>query len=102
MKHGGNGRRGWKKLHLGVDDTGVIVAHELTAPTANDAVTGISLVEHVDRDLTRVTADPAYDTLGFYDAAGARGARVVVPPTKTASLSAGGPGPLVAIARSGG
>ena len=34
-----------------------------------------------------MTADPAYDTLAFYGAAGARGARVVVPPTKTASLS---------------
>ena len=69
----------------------VIVARALTAPTADDAITSISLVEHVDRDLTRVTADPAYDTLGFYDAAGTRGARVVVPPTKAASLSRRGP-----------
>ena len=58
VKHGGNGRRGWKKLHLGVDETGVIVARALTAPTADDAITGLSLVEHVDRDLTRVTAEP--------------------------------------------
>ena len=91
VKHGENGRRGWKKLHLGVDETGVIVASALTEPTADDAATGISLVEHVDRDLTRVTADAAYDTLGFYAAAGARGARVVVPPTKAASLSRRGP-----------
>ncbi len=91
VKHGGNGRRGWKKLHLGVDETGVIVARALTELTADDAITGISLLEHVDRDLTRVTADAAYDTLGFYDAAGARGARVVVPPTKAASLSRRGP-----------
>ena len=34
-----------------------------------------------------MTADPAYDTLACYGAAGARGARVVVPPTKTGSLS---------------
>ena len=40
-----------------------------------------------DGHLTRVTADPADDTRAFYGAAGARGARVVVPPTKTASLS---------------
>jgi IS5 family transposase len=91
VKHGGNGRRGWKKLHLGVDETGVIVARALTEPTADDAITGINLVEHVDRNLTRVTADPAYDTLGFYDAAGTRGARVVVPPTRAASLSRRGP-----------
>ena len=65
----------------------MIVACALTEPTADDAITGISLVDEVDGHLTRVTADPAYDTLAFYGAAGARGARVVVPPTKTASLS---------------
>ena len=31
----------------------------------------------------RVTADAAYETIGFYEAAGARGATVVVPPTRT-------------------
>ena len=85
--HGGRGRRGWRKLHLGVDGSRVIGACALTEPTADDAITGISLVDEVDGHLTRVTADPAYDTLAFYGAAGARGARVVVPPTKTASLS---------------
>ena len=62
-KHGGQGRRGWRKLHLGVDGSRVIVACALTAPTAEDAMTGISLVDEVDGHLTRVTADPAYDTL---------------------------------------
>ena len=64
----------------------MIVACALTEPTADDAITGIRLVDEVDGHLTRVTADPAYDTRAFYGAAGARGARVVVPPTKTASL----------------
>ena len=86
-KHGGRGRRGWRKLPLGVDGSRVIVACALTEPTADDAITGSSLVDEVEGHLTRVTADPAYDTLAFYGAAGARGARVVVPPTKTASLS---------------
>ena len=75
-KHGGRGRRGWRKLHLGVDGSRVIVACALTEPTADDAMTGISLVDEVDGHLTRVTADPADDTLAFYGAAGARGARV--------------------------
>ena len=30
-KHGGRGRRGWKKLHVGVDRSGVIVAHVRSA-----------------------------------------------------------------------
>ena len=87
VTHGGRGRRGWRKLHLGVDGSRVIVACALPEPTADDAITGISLVDEVDGHLTRVTADPAYDTLACYGAAGARGARVVVPPTTTASLS---------------
>ncbi len=86
-KHGGRGTRGWKKLHVGVDHTGVIVAHALTEATVDDATTGIELIEAVNDDVTRVTADTAYDTVGFYDVARARGATVVVPPAKTARVS---------------
>ena len=83
-QHGGRGTRGWKKLPVGVDHTGVIVAHALTDATGDDATTGGELIEAVSDDIVRVTADAAYDTVGFYDAAGARGATGVVPPTKTA------------------
>ena len=38
-KHGGCGRRGWRKLHLGVDQSGVIVVHTLTEATGDDATT---------------------------------------------------------------
>ena len=38
-----------------------------------------------------MTADAAYDTIGFYEVAGARGATVVVPPTSTANVSRHGP-----------
>ncbi len=87
VKHGGRGHRGWKKLHLAVDRAGVIVAHALTEPTVDDATTGIDLIETVDDEITRVTADAAYDTVAFYEAAGVRGATVVVPPSKTAKVS---------------
>ena len=39
-QHERRGRRGWKKRHLGVDPTGVIVAHALTEATLDDATTG--------------------------------------------------------------
>ena len=87
VKHGGRGRRGWKKLHLGVDRSGVIVAHTLTDGHADDAPTGLRLIDAVDRDISSVTADSAYDTIAFYDAAEVRGATVVVPPTITAAVS---------------
>ena len=45
--HGGHGRRGWKKLHLGVDRSGVIVAHALTAAAVDDAATAIALISAV-------------------------------------------------------
>jgi IS5 family transposase len=86
-KHGGHGKRGWKKLHLGVDRSGVIVAHALTAATVDDATTAIELIQTVDGHIASVTGDAAYDSIAFYDAACARGASVVVPPTKTARVS---------------
>ena len=90
-KQGRRGRRGWKKLHLGVDPTGVIVAHALTEATLDDATTGVELIAAVNDDITRMTGDAAYDTVAFYETASARGATVVVPPAKTARVSPRGP-----------
>ena len=86
-KHGGRGTRGWKKLHLGVDRSGVIVAQALTEANVDDATTAIELINAVDGGVASVTGDAAYDSIAFYEAAGTRGATVVVPPTKTARVS---------------
>jgi acetylornithine deacetylase/succinyl-diaminopimelate desuccinylase-like protein len=91
VKHGGRGIRGWKKLHLGVDESGVIVGHALTGGHVDDATTAIDLIAAVDDDLACVTADAAYDTVGVYEAAAGRGAKVVIPPTRTATVSRRGP-----------
>jgi hypothetical protein len=90
-KHGGRGTRGWKKLHLGVDRAGVIVAQALTEATVDDATVGIDLIGAAAGGVASVTADAAYDTVAFYEAASARQAQVVVPPTKTAKVSRRGP-----------
>ena len=90
-KHGGRGRRGWRKLHLGVDQSGVIRVHTLTEATGDDATTGLDLLTAVEGPLVRVTADAAYDTVAVYETAGARGATVVIPPAKTANVSGHGP-----------
>ena len=90
-KYGGRGRRGWKKLHLGVDRSGVILAHTLTEATVDDATTALDLITAVEGNLVSVTADAAYDTIAVYEAAGARGATVVVPPARTANVSRHGP-----------
>ena len=59
----------------------------LTEATVDDATTAIGLIEALDADSARVTADAAYDTIAFYATATARGATVVVPPSKTARVS---------------
>ena len=66
-KHGGRGRRGWRKLHLGVDQSGVILVHTLTEATGDDATTALDLLNAVDGPLVRVTADAAYDTVAVYE-----------------------------------
>ena len=64
-KHGGRGTRGWKKLHLGVDRAGVIVAQALTEATVDDATVGIDLVGAAAGEVASVTGDGAYDTVAF-------------------------------------
>ena len=92
VHHGGRGHRGGKTLHRAADRGGVIVAHALTEPTVDDATIGIDLIATGDDAIARVTADAAYETVAFYEAAGMRDATVVVPPSKTARapLEAGG------------
>ena len=86
-KHGGGGKRGWRKLHLGVDRAGMIQAQGLTDSSGDDAKTGIKIIKKIKGKLASVTGDAAYDTVSIYEQACSRGARVVVPPTRTASVS---------------
>ena len=57
-KHGGRGRRGWRKLYLGVDQSGVIRVHTLTEETGDDATTALDLLTAVDDPLVRVPLTP--------------------------------------------
>ena len=59
-------QRGWRKLHVGVDRSGVIVAEALTETTSDDATTGIDLIARVDGDRVSVTSDAADDTVGWH------------------------------------
>jgi IS5 family transposase len=65
-KHGARGRRGWKKLHIGVDRTGTIVAQILTHGSADDAKAALDLIDSIDGDIASISADTAYDTLAIY------------------------------------
>ncbi|MFT5288783.1 MAG: IS5 family transposase [Planctomycetota bacterium] len=90
-KHGGLGKRGWRKLHLGVDRAGMIRAHAMTDSSGDDAKTGLKVIKKTKGELASVTGDAAYDTVAIYEQSASRGARVVVPPARSASVSGGKP-----------
>ncbi len=89
--HGGCGRRGWRTLPRGVDQSGVIRVHTLPEKTGDDATTAVDLRTAVEGPLVRVTADAASATVAVYETATARGATGVIPPARTANVSGHGP-----------
>ena len=64
----------------------VLGASPVSSPSP-PAPSCITLLGAVDGIVASVTADPAYDTIAFYDASTEHGAKVVVPPAKTARRS---------------
>lgn len=91
-KHGkGRARRGWGKLHLGVDSGGYIVASALTTNTVDDASVVAKLLAQVPEPVSRFTADGAYDAKKVYEALSDRPAPprdVVIPPKRGAVIGA--------------
>ena len=84
-------RRDWRKLHIGVDAEGFIVAAALTASSRDDASTLPALLDTIEVPIRRFTADGAYDHRSVYDqlsAAGTENVVIVIPPRRSA-VSAG-------------
>ena len=89
-------RRDWRKLHIGVDDEGFIVATKLTVSSADDASTLPDLLDQIDDPIWRFTADGAYDHRSIYDRVGAAGTGdvvIVIPPRRCAVSTASKDGP---------
>lgn len=86
-KHGRKGKRAWRKLHLGVDRAGIIVAQVLTDGNADDAAVVPDLLDQFEAELSGFVADGAYDSRSGYDAATARGAAVSFPHEATQPLA---------------
>ena len=90
VKHGRSGKRGWRKLHIGVDDSGVIITQLLTEGNVDDAKSALKMIGELRGKIPSFTADAAYDTIAIYKAVRARGGGVIVPPIRTAVISQGG------------
>jgi transposase len=87
-KHGERRKR-WKKLHIGVDENGRILASKVTDGHEHDPSQVSSLLAQVDREIDRFVGDGIYDQEAVYEAVDhhSPGAEVVVPPRKDAVLS---------------
>jgi Transposase DDE domain len=93
-KHGGRGRRSWRKLHLAVNpDSSEILAAELTSKEVGDLSMVGPLLEQIQSPLLSVTADGAWDAEPVYRAIAERQPdsppAVVIPPRATAVLRPG-------------
>ena len=89
-KHGTKRRRTWRKLHIGVDGEGFIVASVLSASGAGDAAQVPDLLDQVNEEIECFTGDGAYDTRGVYEAVVGHQddpVKIVIPPRKGAATS---------------
>ena len=88
-KHGEKRRKRWKKLHIGVDNTGCILASKVTEGHEQDPSQVPDLLDQVDREIDRFVGDGIYDQEPVYEAVHQHspGAAMVVPPRKDAVSS---------------
>ena len=85
-----NERSGWRKLHIGVDGDGYVVAEVLTENTVDDADVVPALLGQVDDPVGRFTGDGGYDKRGVYEAvakASDGDVEVVIPPRRAGAGS---------------
>ena len=89
QKHGEKKRKRWKKLHLGVDNQGEIIASTVTDSDEQDPSQVPALLDQVDREIDRFIGDGIYDQEPVYTAVvePSPGVRVIIPPRKDAVLS---------------
>ncbi len=83
-------RSGWRKLHIGVDGDGFVVAEALTEDKKDDAAVLPERLAQIDGQIRRFTGDGAYDRKSVYDQIGTAGIEdvtVVVPPRRPAAVS---------------
>ena len=88
-KHGERRRKRWKKLHLGVDKNGWILASKVTDGHEHDPSQVPNLLIQLDREIDRFVGDSIYEQEAVYKAVDHHSpeAEVIIPPKKEAVLS---------------
>jgi hypothetical protein len=92
-KYGEKRHKRWKKLHIGVDKHGWIIASKVTEGYEQDPSQVPNLLDQVDREIDCFVGDGIYDREPVYEAVQqhSSGASMVVPPRKDAALSSDSP-----------
>ncbi len=86
-KHGADGRRTWRKLHLAVDpDTHTIVAQSLTENNVHDGDQVEPLLEQVESKINAFYGDGAYDQWKVHDSLEEKEIEAIIPPRKNAKI----------------
>jgi hypothetical protein len=88
-KHGEKQHKRWKKLHIGVDTQGQIVASTVTESHEQDPSQVPALLSQIAHHIDRFIGDSIFDQAPVYKAIEhhSPGARVIIPPRKDAVLS---------------
>ena len=89
QKHGEKKGKGWKKLHIGVDDQGQIVASTVTESNEQEPSQVPNLLDQIDEEIDRFIGDGIFDQDPVYTAVEnhSPGAQVIIPPRQDAVLS---------------
>ena len=89
QKHGEKKRRRWKKLHIGVNAHGHIIASTLTESHEQDPSQVSALLAQIEGAIHRFIGDGIYDQDPVFTAVMGHspGAQIIIPPRKDAVLS---------------
>src|SRR3989344_3573267 len=86
-KHGAEGHRGWKKIHVVIDDDGEVRATDVTDEDTADAEVTESLLSQEEATIEWFGADGAYDKRHVYTALEQRDVtQVAIPPRSNAKI----------------
>jgi len=86
-KHGETKKRGWKKIHVAIDDDGEIRATEVTDEDTGDSSVAKSLLDQEPAPITAAFMDGAYDKRKVYDALQEHEvSHIAIPPRKDAKI----------------
>jgi hypothetical protein len=94
------GRRVWRKLHLGVDETtrGILAA-DVTESRVHDSRRLPTLLSQIPGTIAQVSGDRGYDTRAAHEAVLACGAVATIVPRRNARVSEGNGPPTWRVAR---